>query len=58
MRGYSIHNATDRLANILSGRNDQTAGEQEDRGERVVETEDRIVRLYVLPLKVAFQATQ
>lgn len=57
MRGYSIHNATDRLANILRGRNDQTAGEQKDRGEWVVETEDRIVRLYVLPLEVALQAT-
>lgn len=58
MRRYAVHNAADRLPNILGGRDDQTAGEQQYRGERVVETEDRIVRLYVLPLEVALQATQ
>lgn len=58
MRRYAIHNATDRLPHILRGRNDQTAGEQQYRGEWVMETEDRIIRLYILPLKVALQATQ
>lgn len=58
MRWHAIDNATNRLAHVLGGGDDQTAGEQEHRGEGVVETEDGIVRLDVLPLQVALQATQ
>lgn len=33
MRRNAIHNATDRLSDILSGRNDQTAGEEQYGGK-------------------------
>lgn len=58
MRRYAIDDAADRLANILGGRDDQAAGKQKYRCEGVVEPEDCIIRLDVLPFEVALQATQ
>lgn len=58
VRRHAVDDAADRLAHILGGGDDQTAGEQEHRGEGVVQAKDGIVRLNVLPLEVALQATQ
>lgn len=47
-----IDNARDGLAHVLCGSDDQAAGEQQDRGEDVVETKDCVVRLDLLVLEV------
>jgi len=58
VRRNPIDDAADRLAHVLGGGDDQAAGEQQHRGEGVVQPEDGVVRLDVLPLEVALQATQ
>jgi hypothetical protein len=58
MGGQSTDDALDRVANELVGGDDEGTGEQQHRGEKVVQTEDGIVGGDLLPLEIVLQSSK
>lgn len=58
MRRDAVDNATDRIAHVLGAGDDQTAAQQDDSGEDVVQPKDGVVGLHLLRLEVGLQAAQ
>lgn len=50
--------ATDRLADILRGRDDQAAAQQQNGREDIVQTEHSVVRLDLLDFEVDLQSAE
>lgn len=46
------------LANVLRGRNEQAAGQQQDRREHIMQPKHRIINLHLLILKILPQSTE
>lgn len=58
MRRKTIDDTTDGLPNVLCGRNDQTAAQQQNRREDIVQPKYSVVRLDLLDLEIDLKASQ